>query len=251
MDATQASTNVKSPRKPCTEAGAMEGAAVEGDAVRPTTLASVFAVLDRLLAVAVDRQARRLGPASLLDPWRGMHLDADDVRGALASTPHTALASEGFAAIIAGIARREPKLSRIATWLGLTAADTHGRRHRPGARVDLRYERIYAYLQDDITRKRPSVDLVAWSASRRADERSALLRRFDRLGAGARWHAWWRGASEVPLLARPLALDALWRNFLLGRDELDPQLACLWATRRRRAAAESTTLSWKRPSATW
>ena len=26
--------------------------------------------------------------------------------------------------------------------------------------LDLRYERLYAYLQDDVTRKQPSVDLV-------------------------------------------------------------------------------------------
>jgi hypothetical protein len=26
--------------------------------------------------------------------------------------------------------------------------------------VDLRYERLYAYLQDDVTRRRPSIDLA-------------------------------------------------------------------------------------------
>jgi hypothetical protein len=29
-----------------------------------------------------------------------------------------------------------------------------------GAELDVRYEKLYAYLQDDVTRKRPSVDLV-------------------------------------------------------------------------------------------
>ena len=39
--------------------------------------------------------------------------------------------------------------------------------------VDLRYERIYAYLQDDVTRRRPSVDLVLNLLCSSAEERLA------------------------------------------------------------------------------
>ena len=61
-----------------------------------------------------------------------------------------------------------------------------GDRHLPGAGTATTYDRLYAYLQDDITRKRPSVDLVLdllcdseierWQARRLLTEGSALLR---------------------------------------------------------------------------
>src|SRR5262249_42383830 len=80
--------------------------------------------------------------------------------------------------------------------------------------------------QDDITRKRPSIDLLANLLCPGIDERLALLERFNPCAPLVRSLVVQCGVpAETPLLARPLALDALWRNFLLGRDELDPQLA--------------------------
>ena len=118
--------------------------------------------LDRLLAIAVDRQAQRLGPASLLDPWRGMHLSVDDVRAVVGKAPHTALRGvAGVAELIAALARKTPKLARVADWLGLTDIDLTIVVLALAPDVDLRYERIYAYLQDDVTRRRPSIDMVA------------------------------------------------------------------------------------------
>jgi AAA+ superfamily predicted ATPase len=194
---------------------------------REATLAEVFAVLDPLLAIAVDRQAHRLGAASLLDPWRGMHLGAEDVRAVLAEAPHIALGDGDRAvALIAAIARRMPRLVRIADWLALTDADLAIMMLALAPEVGLRYERVYAYLQDDITRKRPGIDLIANLLCADVDERLALVSRFDPAAPLVRFGVLaWRPADDVPLLARPLALDALWRNYFLGRDELDPQLA--------------------------
>ena len=49
--------------------------------------------------------------------------------------------------------------------------------------VDLRYERIYAYLQDDVTRKRPSVDLVLNLFCRSPEQRLAGMEHFHSEGA--------------------------------------------------------------------
>ena len=225
MDAgTRASTDKKSA---CTESGTTRGVAVDGHAVQPTALASVFAVLDKLLAVAVERQAQRLGPASLLDPWRGMHLGIEDVRAVLAQSPHVALGDGASAAeLIASLARKTTPLARMTEWLGLAGIDLAIVVLVLAPDVDLRYERIYAYLQDDVTRKRPGIDLIANLLCASVDGRVALLARFDSGSPLMR-----SGVLELrtppgpPLGASPLALDALWRNFLLGRDELDPQLA--------------------------
>ncbi|MFC0541508.1 ATP-binding protein [Kutzneria chonburiensis] len=93
-----------------------------------------------------------------------------------------------------------------------------------------KYDRIYAYAQDDITRKRPSVDLVLellcdnepqrWSASALFTPAAPLLRHgilhlVDDPGSPS-------GSSG---LAQFLALDQRIRQFLIGSTELDAMLA--------------------------
>jgi AAA+ superfamily predicted ATPase len=223
MDAgTKASTNMKSAR---TESSTIRGTAVEGDAVQPTTLASVFSVLNQLLAIAVDRQARRLGPMSLLDPWRGMHLDVEDVKAVVGHSTHVDLGGGTWVAeLIARPARADPKLARIGEWFALEDVDLAILVLVLAPELDLRYERIYAYLHDDVTRKRPTLDLLASLLGANADERARLL---GRLRPNTPLNAIldFAGPAEAPLLARPLVLGAPWRNFLLDRDELDPALS--------------------------
>jgi hypothetical protein len=45
--------------------------------------------------------------------------------------------------------------------------------------IDLRYERLYAYLQDDVTRKRPSVDLAMRLLAPAGSDLAALRRHFS------------------------------------------------------------------------
>jgi SpoVK/Ycf46/Vps4 family AAA+-type ATPase len=186
-----------------------------------------FAALDRMLALAVERQARRLGPASLLDPWRGLHLGVDDVRTILSESPHVSLGDgAGAAELIGSLARSSPKLGQMAARLGLDDADLTIAVLALAPDVDLRYERIYGYLQDDVTRKRPGMDLVAGLLCADVAQRAALLARFNPQSPLMRFNVLERrAAADMPLLARPLALDGLWRNFILGSDELDPVLA--------------------------
>jgi len=96
------------------------------------------------------------------------------------------------------------------------------------AELDLRYERLYAYLQDDVTRKRPSVDLAlnllcsSFPAKLAARERfsvtSPLLKyQLISLSEDA-------GHPKAPLLNRYLKLDERILDYLLGRDEIDFRL---------------------------
>lgn len=88
--------------------------------------------------------------------------------------------------------------------------------------LDLKYERLFAWLQDDIARKRPSIDLalrlfcvtpeekLAARAAFSVDAplfRARILRPLDR--------------TDSPLLARPLALDDSVLAFLLGSGATD------------------------------
>lgn len=94
--------------------------------------------------------------------------------------------------------------------------------------LDLRYERLYAYLQDDLTKKRPSVDLVlnllctsfeAKLAQRQPFDPNAPLRRHRLLHL-------FEDATQphAPLLSQYLKIDERVTNFLLGGDEIDQRL---------------------------
>ena len=94
--------------------------------------------------------------------------------------------------------------------------------------LDRKYEKLYAYLQDDVTRKKPSVDLVLnllcqtmrekWAARLAFDPRSPLLR--------YRLLQMIDTSPDGPssLLSRFLKLDDRTVNFLLGFEHLDARL---------------------------
>jgi hypothetical protein len=94
--------------------------------------------------------------------------------------------------------------------------------------LDLRYERLYAYLHDDVTRKRPSVDLALHLLCRSLDERFAARARF---GPGAPLvrhglvHLVADAAAQPPLLAHALKIDDRVVDWLHGSAELAPRLA--------------------------
>jgi AAA+ superfamily predicted ATPase len=91
--------------------------------------------------------------------------------------------------------------------------------------LDLAYERIFAYLQDDLSRKRPTIDLalrlLCPTTQRRIEAYPSLSSRAPLFRSGVLRPL---ERSDAPWLARPLALDDLATNFLLqtggsGRPE--------------------------------
>src|SRR5205823_5566831 len=89
-----------------------------------------------------------------------------------------------------------------------------------------KYDKLYAYLQDDITRKKPSVDLVLdllceteadkWNARSFLSEQAPLMRGgiLEKVGDP-------RSPSGSSGLAEILKLDPRILSFLLGRNYLD------------------------------
>ena len=118
--------------------------------------------LDRLLEAAVSEAAAAYGPQAAADAFRGLHLDQSDMRALLTRDP-------GMAILWNDQGRDQPIQeptddgSRLA-WLqqayGLSSFDIDVILIALAPELDLRYERLYAYLQDDVTKKRPTVDLV-------------------------------------------------------------------------------------------
>jgi winged helix domain-containing protein/ATPase family protein associated with various cellular activities (AAA) len=94
--------------------------------------------------------------------------------------------------------------------------------------VDRKYEKLYAYLQDDATRKKPGVDLVLNLLC--ANQGQKLLARtvFDPYATLLKFKLLQMtdGGSDgqVPLLSRTLKLDDRIVNFLLGYPQMDARL---------------------------
>jgi len=94
--------------------------------------------------------------------------------------------------------------------------------------MDLRYERLYAYLQDDVTKKRPSIDLVLRLlcpsfaerlTARNAFSAQAPLVKHELLRLDSDPHT--RVSSY---LAKSLKVDEHIIDYLLGSDQIDSRL---------------------------
>jgi hypothetical protein len=188
----------------------------------PVAMAAALSVLDRLLGVAVDKTARLLGPATLLDPWRGMHLDVEDVRRALRGDrvaplregDAEAALGEAAAAALSAPLFATPALAALLHGASLDTLDTAIAVIVLAPDIDLRYERIYGYLQDDIAARRPGPDLIANLLGTSASQR---LRVMDRLAATAplvRAGVLPASGGDGPALGQGLQVGAPWRDAL-------------------------------------
>ncbi len=94
--------------------------------------------------------------------------------------------------------------------------------------LDLRYERLYAYLQDDVTKKHPSVDLVLNLLTSTADGKFAARHYFDADASLFRHHlAQLHSDPSQPLcpeLGQYIKIDNRIVHYLLGSDALDDSI---------------------------
>jgi AAA+ superfamily predicted ATPase len=94
--------------------------------------------------------------------------------------------------------------------------------------LDLRYERLYAYLQDDVTRKRPSADLVLNLLCPSFEAKLAARERFFYESPLLKHHLIHLfddpSHHNPPLLSKCLKLDERIVNYLLDSDELDTRI---------------------------
>jgi hypothetical protein len=221
-----------------------------------TSLEHVLAELERLdllLRVQLWRTRQRPGdrgdglaafyvpdgePEELLDralaapAWSAAPLPAElqaQVQGRLDELG-AQLAQDAAASLREGVFLRLVVLSRL---FGLDAFDTDVVLACLAPELDRRYERVYAYLHDDVTRSRPTIELLLnlfcadletkVAARTRFGATAPLLRhQLIRLGdEPGRWPAW---PPPAPSLGSGLRLDPRVTAFLLGDDALDQRL---------------------------
>ena len=122
----------------------------------------------------------------------------------------------------------ELRLARLATLFGLTRFDLDVVLACLAPELDRRYERLYGYLHDDVTRRRPSVDLVLALFLPDVAVRVAARARFDPDAPLLRFRLVELGDEpEQPsatLLGRTLRLDPRIAAHLLGDDAPDVRL---------------------------
>jgi len=94
--------------------------------------------------------------------------------------------------------------------------------------LDLRYEKLYAYIQNDVTKKRPGVDLVLTLLCSSIEERFSARKIFSNTATLINNHLIYftddSPMDEVPLLSCSLKVDERIISFLLESDEIDPKI---------------------------
>ncbi|MGH2459481.1 MAG: hypothetical protein ACRDIY_11515, partial [Chloroflexota bacterium] len=189
-----------------------------------TELRTALMRLDLRLRVAVENLRAELAERAD-DPLRGLYISDSDVDALLegvtgAQTGERLL--DGSAGAIVG------RLDRLAQLFGLDPFEQEAVLICLAPEVDLRYERLYAYLQDDVSRRRPIVNLLlrllSTSLEARLDDRQVFGPAGRLFKSGVLVLAD-EAAANWPLLTRPLKLDERIVEYLVGSDELDPRVA--------------------------
>ena len=186
--------------------------------------------LDNLIREALVAAAGSREPAAGSDPFRGLHISEAEVARLIEQPPgEPLLAARDLSARVDAL----PVPRALAPFVracGLDDFDLATILIASAPELDLRYERLYAYLQDDVERRRPTVnlvlDLLCGSLASKIRGRAhfvsdaPLLRhRLIHLSASV-------AQAEAPLLAQRVRLDPQVLAALLGEASLDPRLAC-------------------------
>jgi len=182
--------------------------------------------LDARLLAAVERARELWGGEPGGDRFRGLYVSDADVDRLLRGDIGVPDFGENGSLDTAAFGTRFARLTRS---FGLEALDRAVLLLAAAPEVDLRYERIYAYLQDDITRKRPTVDLALSLFTASIADRLAALARFLSDAPLFR-HSLVELVPDAtvtrpPLLAHTLRVDEQILLFLLGFGSLDRRLA--------------------------
>jgi len=190
-----------------------------------------FLRLDQRLARAAESAENAYGSKATSDPFRGLHLSPEDVDRMLTRQPGAPLlwAGEETQTILPEFSQKDQsRLSWLARTFSLSSFDLDALIIALAPEIDLRYENLYAYLQDDITRRRPSIDLVlnllCPSAEAKIRQRThftsdAPLLRHNLIRLIPDPHQ-----LDPPMLAYHVKLDEQILRFLIHLDGLDHRL---------------------------
>ena len=195
----------------------------------PEGLRQALEQLDARLRRAVAEAQEVFGPEAAGDPYRGLYVNRADVSRLLdreASEPLFATGAVAHGSILGALAETS-MWGRLARAFGLLPFDLDVVLLALAPEVDLRYERLFAYLQDDVARKRPSVDLALNLLCGSAASKLAHRPRFAADAPLVRQNVIQLvadPANPAPLLSQAIRLDDQIIRLLLKQPGLDPRL---------------------------
>ena len=183
--------------------------------------------LDTTLARAVDRAQAAFNAGGAVDRFRGLYISDEHVERMLRQSPGESIFSAPTDSVIDTLAP-DARLTWLAEVFALDSFDTSVVLLALAPEIDLRYERLYAYLQDDVTRRKPTVDLAlslfcdlpherALARSHFTFDAPLLRRRVISLSSDS-------SSGGSSLLSHSIQLDEQIVNLLLGHDALDRRL---------------------------
>jgi len=219
---------------------------LEAPTVPELNVAHLQAELARLDA-RLHREYRRwvLAGENPGDEYRGLHISQQRAEQILGLQPfhspgHAAALPADEAELYAGVERRSleaagnlvklaraagapTRIDQLASGLGLDRIDLDIFLTCLAPHVDLRYERLYGFLQDDVTRRLPTVNLILDLVRGPGPERLDLLPRFHPQSPLMRQHLleWTvvHNRGDESMLSRVLQPDASVVSWLLGKYE--------------------------------
>lgn len=180
--------------------------------------------LDQMLERAAAAAEAAVGTGAS-EPYRGLYITSEDVRRLVRRAPGAPLAGE--ATVGADPMPSDSRFPWLARTFGLEPLDLDVVLLALAPEIDLRYERLFAYLQDDVTRRRASLDLAlnllcasreakVVARGRVAPHAPLLAHRLLQLVADPT-------APASTSLSHALKLDDAVVRFLTGHPVLDPR----------------------------
>lgn len=189
--------------------------------------------LDRLVQRAVEAMRATQGPNAVAETFRGLHISPDEVKQLLTQTP--GWPSLRFNEETASDKEEGNSECQQLIWLGqcygLSLLERDIVLVALAPELDLKYERLYAYLQDDVSKKRPTVDLALNLLTASGEDKLIARKHFAPESSLVRHHLIELIPDphqiQPPLLAHVIKLDDQIVNLLLGQATQDPRLSTI------------------------
>lgn len=187
--------------------------------------------LDALLVRAVAVADESYGSEAASDSFRGLHITQDEVERLLSREPGKPVLYSDQDQVVTPteLAEDIAKLAWLAQSFDLSPFELDVVLIALAPEIDLRYERIYAYLQDNVSRRRPTIDLVFNLLCSSVEEKLARRAHFAPNAPLIKHHLIRLLPDlhqlEPPLLSHFLKLDEQISDVLLGQGDLDRRLA--------------------------
>ena len=202
------------------------------EALSLNCLASALGQLNRILANALAATQTSSAGETEEIPFRGLYINPSYLSSfLLRQEPLRREAPDEDKAgipLYQSVQDYPPRLAWLAKTYDLSLCDMDLIVLALAPHLDLRYERVYAYLQDDVTRHRPSVDLALRLLCPSEDLMLAFFERFSAeaplIRAGLVRLVPEPNQTDPPVLDHYLQLEDQILHFLLGRKCLDPRL---------------------------